>query len=56
MEEVIIVVICLILNALLAAAEMAFVSVGRPELRAYAAKGHKKAAIFNFNMQHLKIY
>ncbi len=45
MEEIIIVVICLILNALLAAAEMAFVSVGRPELRAYAAKGHKKAAI-----------
>lgn len=43
MEEVIIVGVCLILNALFAAYEMAFVSVPKPELRALARKGNKDA-------------
>lgn len=43
--EIFLVLACLILNGLLAAAEMAFVSVGRPQLRALAAKGIKSAKI-----------
>jgi putative hemolysin len=43
MEEVIIVSLCLALNAVFAAYEMAFVSVHKPELRALARKGHKDA-------------
>lgn len=43
MEEIVLIGICLILNGLLAAVEMAFVSVSRPQLRAYAAKGSKHA-------------
>lgn len=43
MAEAIIIVICLIFNALFAAYEMAFVSVPRPELRSLARKGSKSA-------------
>lgn len=43
MLEIVIVAICLALNALLAAFEMAFVSVSRPELRAMARTGNKQA-------------
>lgn len=43
MEEVIIVGVCLIFNALFAAYEMAFVSVPKPELRALARTGNKDA-------------
>jgi len=44
-EEIVVVIACLLLNAILAGAEMAFVSVGRPELRAYAAQGSKRAKV-----------
>lgn len=43
MEEVLIVALCLVLNAIFAGYEMAFVSVHKPELRALARKGHKHA-------------
>jgi len=41
--EFFIVLICLILNAILACVEMAFVSVGRPVLRQIAAAGNREA-------------
>lgn len=43
MDEVIIVCVCLVLNALFAAYEMAFVSVPKSELRALARRGNKDA-------------
>ena len=43
MEEIIVVIICLGLNALFAAYEMAFISVPRPELRNLARQGNKAA-------------
>lgn len=43
MEEIIIIVVCLVLNAFFAAYEMAFVSVPRPELRGAARNGNKAA-------------
>jgi len=44
MEEILIVIVCLLLNALLAAFEMAFVAVRRNELRRLAKDGRKDAA------------
>jgi len=44
MDEVIIVSVCLLLNALLAAYEMAFVSIPRSELRALSKAGNKEAS------------
>ena len=44
MTELVIIVLCLMLNALLSATETAFVSVGRPELRAMSAAGVAGAA------------
>lgn len=44
MNELIIVGVCLFLNALFAAYEMAFVSVARPDLRNLSRKGNKAAA------------
>lgn len=43
MDEVIIIIVCLILNALFAAYEMAFVSIPRSELRGLAKSGHADA-------------
>lgn len=43
MEEILIVAICLFLNAVFAAYEMAFVSVPKSELRSLAKKGNKSA-------------
>lgn len=43
MSEILVVVICLALNAILAAVEMAFVTVTRPRLREQARKGNKDA-------------
>jgi putative hemolysin len=43
MDEIIVVAICLFLNALFAAYEMAFVALPRPELRGLARAGNKKA-------------
>lgn len=43
MEEVLVIAVCLLINALLSAFEMAFVSVPRPELRRLAKGGDKKA-------------
>jgi putative hemolysin len=43
MDEIIIVGICLVLNAIFAAYEMAFVSVHKSELRSLAKKGNKSA-------------
>lgn len=45
MSVILVVVICLALNAMLAALEMAFVSVGKPELRQKARAGDKHAFI-----------
>jgi len=45
MIEVAIVVLCLLANALIAGAEMAFVAVSRPSLRELVRQGHKKADI-----------
>lgn len=45
MEEVIVVLICLGINGLLAAAEMAFVTVTKPRLRQLRKMGDKNAAI-----------
>ncbi|HKY70811.1 MAG TPA: hemolysin family protein [Nitrospira sp.] len=43
MIEIAIVVLCLLANALIAGAEMAFVAVSRPSLRELARQGQKKA-------------
>lgn len=43
MEEAIIVLFCLVLNALFSAYEMAFVSVSKPELKSLARKGNIEA-------------
>ncbi len=43
MEETIIICLCLVLNAILAAIEMAFVTVAKPRLRGLAREGHKEA-------------
>ncbi len=43
MEETIIICLCLVLNAVLAAIEMAFVTVAKPRLRGLAREGHKEA-------------
>lgn len=43
MEELIVIAVCLVLNGMFAAFEMAFVSVSRPELRRLAASGNKAA-------------
>lgn len=45
MIEIAIVVVCLLANALIAAAEMAFVAVSRPRLRELVRQGHKNADI-----------
>jgi putative hemolysin len=45
MIEMAIVVLCLLANALIAGAEMAFVAVSRPSLRELVRQGHKKADI-----------
>lgn len=45
MSAIIIVIVCLFLNALLAASEMAFVSVGRPQLRALSSRGVRSAKL-----------
>jgi putative hemolysin len=45
MEEVIIILLCLAINALFAAYEMAFVSIPRAELRALSRSGNKHAKI-----------
>ena len=45
MIELTIVVLCLLTNALIAGAEMAFVAVSRPSLRELVRQGHKKADI-----------
>lgn len=44
MFELIVIFVCLTLNAMLAAYEIAFVSVPRPELRSLAKAGNKKAS------------
>lgn len=43
MEEVIVIAICIAINALLAAVEMAFVFVGKPRLRELARSGNNEA-------------
>jgi putative hemolysin len=43
MIEAAIIVLCLLINALLAGAEMAFVAVSKPGLRELVRQGHKKA-------------
>jgi putative hemolysin len=45
MIELAIVVLCLLANALIAGAEMAFVAVSRPSIRELVRQGHKKADI-----------
>ena len=45
MIEIAIVMLCLLTNALIAGAEMAFVAVSRPSLRELVRQGHKKAEI-----------
>ena len=45
MIEIAIVVLCLLANALIAGAEMAFVAVNRPAIRELVRQGHKKAEI-----------
>jgi putative hemolysin len=45
MIEIAIVVLCLLANALIAGAEMAFVAVSRPSLRELARQGQKKAEV-----------
>ena len=44
MTEILIIGLCLLINGLLSATETAFVSVGRPELRAMGGAGHLRAA------------
>lgn len=46
MITIAIVVLCLLFNALIAGAEMAFVAVSRPSLRELVRQGHKKAEVF----------
>jgi len=46
MEELIVVGICLFINAILAGAEMAFVSIGRLRLRELARTGNKEVSGF----------
>lgn len=43
MEEIVVIGVCLVLNAMFAAYEMAFVSVSRPELRRLAKNGNQAA-------------
>ena len=45
MIEIAIVMLCLLANALIAGAEMAFVAVSRPSLRELVRQGHKKAEV-----------
>lgn len=45
MIEIAIVMLCLLANALIAGAEMAFVAVSRPALRELVRQGHKKAEV-----------
>jgi magnesium and cobalt exporter, CNNM family len=45
MSEIAIVVLCLLINALIAGAEMAFVAVSRPSLRELVRQGHRKAEV-----------
>ena len=45
MIEIAIVILCLLANALIAGAEMAFVAVSRPALRELVRQGHKKAEV-----------
>ncbi len=45
MEVLLVVGLCLILNALLAAAEMAFVTASKPRLRELLRSGHKRAEL-----------
>lgn len=45
MNQILIVFVCLVLNGLLAAAEMAFVSVGKAQLRILASRGLRNATI-----------
>ncbi|HZH48321.1 MAG TPA: hemolysin family protein [Nitrospira sp.] len=45
MSEIAIVFLCLMFNALIAGAEMAFVAVSRPSLRELIRQGHKKAEV-----------
>lgn len=45
MMELAIIVLCLLINALLAGAEMAFVAVSKPGLRVLVRQGHKKAEL-----------
>src|SRR4029079_17059879 len=45
MIEIVIVVLCLLANALIAGAEMAFVAVSRPSLREWVRQRHTKADI-----------
>lgn len=45
MIELLTVLICLLLNGLLSATEMAFVSVGRPQLRVLSARGMRSATM-----------
>ena len=43
MIQIAIVVLCLFINALIAGAEMAFVTVNRPSLRELVRQGHRRA-------------
>jgi len=45
MSEIAIVFLCLMFNALIVGAEMAFVAVNRPSLREPVRQGHKKAEV-----------
>lgn len=45
MIELAVIVLCLLINALLAGAEMAFVAVSKPGLRELVRQGHKKAEL-----------
>ena len=45
MIELLIILLCLLLNALLAGCEMAFVAVSRPTVRELARQGNKKAKL-----------
>jgi putative hemolysin len=45
MFELLVIVICLLLNAVLAGAEIAFVAVNRPLLRQLVRQGDKKAKL-----------
>jgi|SRR5687767_13370342 putative hemolysin len=52
MIEAVIIVICLLVNALLAGAEMAFVAVSKPTLRELVRQGHKKAELLLHLREH----